>query len=235
MLPIFLLFMSLAQAAVEPFASYPKLVSANGRGVLVFNGANEGGSVIDQFSDRIYKQVDPDSDEVRDLLYDTYFAVDGQWLRSATHTQYVEATGIVHIERPFDGLGIVEYAWAPMGLAWPGMAQVLAVTNTGDSSRTLTVNSLHNYHVGSDNAGANNGNEAIWVQDGSIIEKGNLTGLGMRFDTTTPSANFTCDQAFNNVGNFDGRCGTATEPWSLSVMKKWLRHAAYAVTRRRAN
>jgi GH15 family glucan-1,4-alpha-glucosidase len=213
MLSLLISLLNPAVADVDAWASYPKLPSANGHGVVVLNEDNEGRTVLDQFSDRIYKRVSADSDPVRDLLYDTYFGIDGNWLRDASAVAYVPGTGILQINRRMEDLSITEYAWAPMGLEWPGFVQMLKISNTGEESRSLVVNTLHNVHVGSDVEGKAIGNESIWASYGQIIEKGAETGLGMRFDTRTPNASHTCDKAFETAGAFDGQCGTEAEPW----------------------
>ena len=213
MLFLLITLLNPAAADVDAWASYPKLPSANGHGVVVLNEDNEGGTVLDQFSDRIYKRSSADSGPVRDLLYDTYFGIDGSWLRRASAVAYVPGTGILQINRSMEGLAITEYAWAPMELDWPGFVQMLKITNTGEDSRSLVVNTLHNVHVGSNLDGKAVGNESIWATSTHIIETGADTGLGMRFDTRTPNASHTCDKAFETVGAFDGQCGTEAEPW----------------------
>ena len=218
MLPLLLNLLIPAHAAVEATASYGKLPTANGHGVLVLNEENDWGTVLDQFSDRIYKKVSQDADPVRDLLYDTYFGIDGSWLRYASAVDYIPGTGILQINRSSPDLAVIEYAWTPMALDWPGYVQLLKITNTGEENRNLVVNTLHNVHVGSDEDGDGkpNENESIWATGGQIIEKGAETGLGMRFDSRTPNASYTCDKAYDTVGSFDGQCGTEEVPWTLT-------------------
>jgi uncharacterized protein (TIGR03382 family) len=198
-------------AEVEPWASYPMLPSANGYGVVVLNEENAGGTMLDTFSDRIYKRVSADADPVRDLLYDTYFGIDGDWLTRASAADYIPGTGVIQINRSVEGLAVTEYAWTPMALQWPGYVQLLKVTNTGEESRNLVVNTLHNVHVGDFVDGKATGNELIWASYGQIIEKGAETGLGMRFDTRTPNASHTCKNVFESVGDFDGVCSTEAD------------------------
>jgi GH15 family glucan-1,4-alpha-glucosidase len=211
MLSLLISLLNPAVADVDAWASYPKLPSANGHGVVVLNEDNEGGTVLDQFSDRIYKRVSADSDPVRDLLYDTYFGIDGTWLRSASAVAYVPGTGVLQINRRMEDLSVTEYAWTPMALEWPGFVQMLKISNTGEESRTMVVNTLHNVHVGSNVDGKAIGNESIWASTGQIIEKGAETGLGMRFDTRTPNASHTCKDIFGSVGDFDGVCSTEAD------------------------
>ena len=58
MMTLPLLFLASALAA-SPGRSHNKIVSANGRGVLVFNGEDPANSVIDTFTDRVYQQETP--------------------------------------------------------------------------------------------------------------------------------------------------------------------------------
>jgi len=206
-----------AQAETIPFRSHSKLVSGNGHGVLVFNGEDEASAVIDRFSDRIYKQRAAGEDEVRDLLYDAYFGVDGMWLTENLGSGYQPTgSGMMSIKRRDDeSFLITEWAWTPMELDHPGYVHMLEIRNnaTEGEPKTLVVNSLHNVHVGSPIEGVLNGNEGIWSDGQNLVEIGGETGLGMWFQTNRDTSSYTCDQAFDTVGGFDGRCGTEMEPW----------------------
>ena len=80
--------------AAEPHASHPERVSANGYGVLVFDG-----QVASLFSDHLYEQYQPGQEPTRDLLYDGYFGIPGAWLTQADAVSLVPGTNIVKVER----------------------------------------------------------------------------------------------------------------------------------------
>ena len=90
---------------------------------------------------------------------------------------------------------------------------MLELENRTPEPKTMTVNSLHNVHVGHDVGGILNGGELIWSDGQNIVESGETTGLGMWFQTTRDTTSFTCDGAFADVGGFNGDCGTESEPW----------------------
>ena len=214
MMTLPLLFLASALAA-SPGRSHNKIVSANGRGVLVFNGEDPANSVIDTFTDRVYQQETPAAEPVRDLLYDAYFALDGEWLTANLGFGYhFPGSGVMSIVRRDDAaLRVSEWVWTPMDLGHPGYIQMLKIENLAEADKTVTVNSLHNVHLGDDVEGVMNGNEAIWSNGSDLVEVGTTTGLGMWFHTTTPTSSYTCDGAFANPSSYDGRCGTEEEPW----------------------
>ena len=203
--------------AASPGRSHNKIVSANGRGVLVFNGEDPTYSVIDTFTDRVYQQESPDSDPVRDLLYDAYFGLDGMWLTENLGFGYhFPGSGVMSIVRRDDAsMRVSEWAWTPMDLGHPGYIHMLKIENLAEADKTVTVNSLHNVHLGDEVGGSGlmNGNESIWSNGADLVEVGSTTGLGMWFHTTTDTSSYTCDGAFANVGAFDGRCGDEATPW----------------------
>ena len=215
---IFTLMFS-AQAETTPFRSHSKLVSANGRGVLVFDGENESNAVLNRFSDRIYKQKSAADDEVRDLLYDSYFGIDGVWLTQNLGSGYQPTgSGLMSIKRRDDeNFVITEWAWTPMELNHPGYAHMLEIRNkaTEGEPKTFVVNSLHNVNVGDwvEEREQFIGREQIWSDGQNLVEMGVETKLGMWFQTTRTTSSYTCDRAFESAGAFDGRCGTEVEPW----------------------
>ena len=204
--------LALALASTDPWTSYEKLVTANGRGVVVMNGSNDDGVVLDVFSDHLYQQYSADQDPVWDLLYDSYFALDGSWARSAESFDYRVGTGIVEVVRQSGELSATEVVFVPMDLAWPGYVQLLKLENTGSTERTVTVNSLNNHHLG--DGDAQTGNEQLWVDDGSVIEQGATTTLGVRIDPLVAADTWACASVFDSPGAFSGDCGSAGHPWS---------------------
>ena len=221
MLSLIICLLAPVNAQTSPARSHSKLVSANGQGVLVFDDATGTGSVIADFYDRVYQQENAASDPVRDLLYDTYFGIDGVWLTEQHGSGYhFPGSGVMSITRtdnelPIEAVPIkvTEWAWAPMGLDHPGYVHMLELENRTPEPKTMTVNSLHNVHVGHDVGGILNGGELIWSDGQNIVESGETTGLGMWFQTTRDTTSFTCDGAFADVGGFNGDCGTESEPW----------------------
>jgi len=233
-----LLLVLAAQADVDPHHSYDKLVSANGRSVVVLNGDNSNGPIIDVFSDHLYQQYDAGSEETRDLLYDSYFGLNGDahtgWLTAADDYGYEPGTGILTIDRSQGDLTLTEYVFSPLGLAVPGFVHVLQITPGGGEAVTLDAFSLHNFHLGQDNDGdgAHDDGEALWAEDRTLLsEWGSSTGLGMRYvplDTPTATG---CSDVWSTVGaggSLTNDCGDQSArsegddlvggyQWSLSV------------------
>ncbi len=227
MSPLPFLLVLAAQADVDPHHSYDKLVSANGRAVVVLNGDNANGPIIDVFSDHLYQQYQEGQDETRDLLYDSYFGLGwsgGQaWLTSANAFAYEQGTGILAIDRSQGDLNITEYVFAPLGVDVPGFVHLLRVENAGAAEPDLHVYSLHNFHLGqdSDGDGAHDDDEALWVDTDEngwavLSEQGASTGLGMRYLPLERPFRYGCQDvwaAVDDGGELDGNCGTASAPW----------------------
>jgi len=215
------------RADVDPHHSYDKLVSANGRSVVVLNGNNSSGPVLDVFSDHLYQQYAVGMEETRDLLYDSYFGLGwsgGQgWLTASDSYSYEHGTGILAIDRSQGDLAITEYVFSPLGLAVPAFVHLLRVESKGGAQPNLHAYSLHNFHLGQDDDGdgANDEGEAIWVQNDAsgaalLSEWGSSTGLGMRYVPISAPASYGCDQVWNTVGGgaeLDGSCGNEIGRW----------------------
>ena len=167
----------LAVAASVPHFSYPKMVTANGFGAVVF--ADE--RLSDAYP-HLYQEYSPGV-VTPDVLYDTYFGVvdeagAGGWLTDAEEYGYVPGTGILRVVRRWGDLEITEYDFAPMGLSHMGLAQVAEIRNVGTSaSGAVQVVSLHNWHVG--------GNEA--VESPSAVEL-RETGSDVSLTLLAPAA-----------------------------------------------
>ncbi len=138
-----------AQAAdVAPHTSYDQLVTANGYGAFVFRDDR----LADGFP-HLYQALDADT-STPDLLYDTYFgwtdgAGNGAWLTDTVDATYEVGTGILAVTRASGDVRLTEYAFAPMALGGPGLAQLLHVENTGTESLSARqVVLLSNWHVG---------------------------------------------------------------------------------------
>ncbi len=238
MLQLPLLLVLAVQADVDPHRSYDKLVSANGRAVVVLNGDNSNGPIIDVFSDHLYEAFEEGQEETRDLLYDSYFGMRGDaytgWLTHSSDFGYEQATGIMVIDRSQGDLTITEYVFSPLTLEVPGFVHLLQITPTGGSEVTLDTFSLHNFHLGqdSDGDGAHDDGEALWAEDGGLLsEWGSSSGLGMRYVPIDTPSTTGCSEVWTTVGaggTLAGDCGTQTSrlegddlvggyQWSLSV------------------
>lgn len=175
-----LLFVTTALGA-EPHFSYPKLVSANGYGVVVLNGGNDGGVVLDVFSDHLYQQYSEADEPTRDLLYDTYFGLraDGEsgWLTDADDYGMVTGTNIIEVDRSRSGLTLTEYAFPSMQDDSPALVHLLRVENSGADAMDADVFLLENFHVGD----STNENEAIQTEGEGLVIQGQNSNLTMHF------------------------------------------------------
>ncbi|MFT5584794.1 MAG: GH15 family glucan-1,4-alpha-glucosidase [Cognaticolwellia sp.] len=175
--PLVVLFTAPA-GAVEPHFSYPKLVSANGYGVAVFNAGHSSGALVDTFSDHLYQQYSPEDQPVRDLMYDSAFGLrvdgNGQWLNSATDYGMETGTGLMWADRSQGALAITEWVFVPMGMDAPVLVQILQVENTGSASVDLSLFSLHNLLVGD----SSNENEYIEQRGEGLYVAGQNSSLG---------------------------------------------------------
>ena len=222
MISLILCMLAPANAQTSPWRSHSKLVGANGQGVLIFNNDNNEAGVFDGFSSQVYHQENAAAEPVPDLLYDTYFGLDGVWLTEHHGSGYhFPGSGVMSVarmdaERPIADAPVLatEWAWVPIEMDHPGYVHMLELENRSTEAKTVTVSSLHNVHVGDalEGAGAGTGNEEIWSDGQDLVEFGS-SGIGMWFQTTRPTSSYTCDGTFHNVGAFDGRCGTEAEPW----------------------
>jgi MYXO-CTERM domain-containing protein len=236
LLSLLLVFAALAD--VDPHHSYDKLVSANGRSVVVLNGDNSNGPIIDVFSDHLYQQYDAGSEETRDLLYDSYFGMRGDahtgWLTASSAYGYEQGTGIITIDRSAGELTITEYVFAPLTLDVPAFVHLVQLTPTGGNEVALQLFSLHNFHLGqdSDGDGAHDDDEALWAEDGTVLsEWGSGSGLGMRYLPLDAPTTTGCSEVWSAVSggaDLSGDCGTQSArtegddlvggyQWSLSV------------------
>ncbi|MCB9759572.1 MAG: glycoside hydrolase family 15 protein [Alphaproteobacteria bacterium] len=183
-----------ALAQVEPHFSYPKLLSSNGYGVVIFNGGNAGGAVLDGFSDHLYKQLGPESPEVRDLLYDTYFGAridgDGGWLTSAEDARMITGTNVIEIERRYRTLRFTEVVFAPLDLERPGFVHLLRIENdTAATARDVSLFALMNHHLGST---SNEAEHIGLTEEGALVERGQDSDLWMHYVPLVPPTQTGC-------------------------------------------
>lgn len=154
-----------ATACDKAHRSFGWIVSANGHGALVVNldpaklpagddrdnhrymlfvhpyqtwGLNGGGQPVN----------------TRDVLYDTYMGLRidgvGTWLDGVPRdfVGYHGQDGIPHWVQTVDGLRVETFAYAPWQLARPAMVLMARVTNPGTTTRSVSIHSVHNWHVG---------------------------------------------------------------------------------------
>jgi MYXO-CTERM domain-containing protein len=210
------------QAAIDPHHSYDKLVSANGRAVVVLNGNNGNGPVLDVFSDHLYERYSEAQDETRDLLYDSYFGLHSDshsgWLTAASSYAYEHGTGILRIDRSQGDLAITEWVFAPLSLEVPAFVHLLELHNTGGTEQSVRAFSLHNFHVGTDTDGdgAHDDEESLWMEGEVLSERGSSSGLGMRIVPVVSPSGFGCADVWSTVGTsapLSSSCGSDSAPW----------------------
>lgn len=184
---MWLLLLAAAQAA-EPHTSYPKLVSANGFGAVIYTNDR-----LSDFYPHLYQEYSPGV-VTPEVLYDTYFGwADGSaggWWNSSVGASYVAGTNIVESRRQTADLSVTEYAFAPMSDDGVGLAQVLVVENTGSSTRAgFQIVSLHNWHVG--------GTENVASPDASHASE---AGSDVTVHLSAPGAtDASCADVYNRV------------------------------------
>ncbi len=176
--------------AVEPLNSTSTFVSANGFGVLVYDGDR-----IAQGWNHGYQAYDATS-ESSDLLYDTYFGYTdlggaGKWLFDPESVRVVDGTGVVEsVERAGD-LEFTQYAFMPMTHAAWGVVQVARVRNTSRtaSAAAFELTSLHNWKPG--------GTEVVVAVDHqAVVERGSSATL---FYWAPDAVEHTCDSVYDTV------------------------------------
>lgn len=202
------LLMGVVHADAQPHFSYPRLVSSNGHGVIVFTSdATENRGRLDVFGDHLYQQPSPAAEPTRNLLYDAYFGLrtggGSAWLNTvpAGFGAYHPQTGIITVDRSTGDLSITEYAFAPMDLDGPGYVQLLRVENVGSQTQDgLTVFSLHNAHMGTASSDG-----ALWVGEAlsatrtGITEQGVDTGLVMHSHALSAADAVGCSGVYDAV------------------------------------
>jgi GH15 family glucan-1,4-alpha-glucosidase len=142
-----MLAISLLLGAAAPHYSFPKVVTANGYGAVVFTD--------DRLSDaypHLYQEYSPGV-VTPEVLYDSYFGVTDRsgagWLTDTRDVSVEDGTGIVVVERAHPDFAVVERTFAPMGMDGFGLAQTIEVTNTGTTDLApFQVVALLNWHVG---------------------------------------------------------------------------------------
>ncbi len=188
--------------AAVPHFSYPKMVTANGYGAVIF--AN------DRLSDaypHLYQEYSPGV-VTPEVLYDSYFGVTdyagaGAWLTTEVGAKTEVGTGILAIERIYASLAITEYAFAPMSMEGFGLAQVARVVNTGSSpSPAFQLVALLNWHTG--------GEEGVTSASATEIDE---AGSDIVLSWEAPSAtDVSCASVYDAVlagARIGGGCNTS--------------------------
>jgi len=214
--------------SAEPHFSYPKLVTANGYGIAVFNGANDGGAVLDVFSDHLYQQYSAESAPTRDLLWDTYFGLRAEgtsgWLTEASDYGMVAGTNVLEIDRSRGSLVITEYAFASMQDDHPALVHLVRIENPTGEDLDVEAFALMNFHVGD----TSNENEVIQVEGEGLVEWGSGSGLTMHYSPLVTPTRSDCSPnnpwyAVNEGWDLDACAGGSGDDqvgafqWSLGV------------------
>lgn len=187
----------------EAHFSYPKLVTANGHGAVVWSG--------DRLADgypHLYQEYTP-GDVTPELLYDSYFGVVkdgvGTWLTGVEGLAYEPGTNVMTIDRGrLDGLSVTEHAFAPMSLDGFGLVQILVLRNDGSApSGPFQVVSLHNWHLGGTESAAS-------ASATDLSESGSDLALSY---ATLDSTDAVCQGAWDTVNagaEVGGGCSSTT-------------------------
>ena len=136
-------------SAAEPHRSTHFLPSANGRGSIAFDVSQNR---LAHFLEHPYRYPKAGV-QSRELMFDAYPGIRlngvGTWLTESkpTKVEYVEGTGIIHVERVLSGLRIDEYDFTPIGLADNAAFSVVQVTRLSGSG-SVDAYHLMNYHLG---------------------------------------------------------------------------------------
>ncbi|MDP2304947.1 MAG: hypothetical protein Q8P18_02855 [Pseudomonadota bacterium] len=213
-----MLTIALLLGAAAPHYSYPKLVTANGYGAVIF--------ADDRLADaypHLYQEYSPGV-VTPELLYDTYFGVTdldggGAWLTDAVSATTEDGTGILVVERTYGSLAITEYDFAPMSMGGFGLAQVARITNTGTSATSaFQMVTLLNWHTG--------GTESVGSASAQDVSE---TGADVSLTYRAPGAtDVSCGSVYDTVlagGRIGGGCNTSGEDvvpafgWSIPALE----------------
>ena len=127
-----------------------ELTSSNGHGAVGYNLASHK---ADALLEHLYRNWD-DGVYTRDVLYDSYLGIrtggTNAWLNTLTpvREEYLEQTGIIHVVHVVGSIQIDTYLYAPYELGRPALVLLGRVTNTGATSASASLYTIHNYHLG---------------------------------------------------------------------------------------
>ena len=178
LLALVFLLAAKAYPDAEPHASWGKLPISNGFSPTVYDLDADR---INTFFDHIYSDYDGATPST-DLCWDTYWGLNvggsSAWLGEMNEisVEFEEATGIIKVERSFEGLSVDEFYFSPFSFSGPILVMVASVTNTGDGPVAASLYSLHNFHTGTGAPEAGFISESIQWQDGQFVETGAATG-----------------------------------------------------------
>ncbi|MCA9522454.1 MAG: hypothetical protein KC609_15855 [Myxococcales bacterium] len=201
-----------AAAQVLPHKSFSKLVISNGYSSAIYDAEVRE---LSDFYDHLYRNRDKNTETV-DLLYDAYFGVriDGtfKWFPKMTtgtfqpvSLGYVEGTGIVQVTEMVGDLEFQRFFFSPLGYAGHAVAMVIRVTNkSSTTAHTLSLYSLHNFHVGT---GApfplSKPESASWdAPSGILLESGDDSQHQMLYKPLEAPTHYETINIFNR---FDGK------------------------------
>ncbi len=176
--------------AVEPFSSSQTHLSANGYGVLVYDGDR-----LSHGWNHVYQKLNSSATSL-DILYDTYFGYtdldgSGAWLLQPESVGTLGGTGIIVSAETRGDLEFTQYAFMPMTLdAW-GVVQVTRVRNTSstDNAPRFQLTSLHNWKPGS-------GETVATYASDEVVERGSSIALWYRAPDADENS---CEQVYTTV------------------------------------
>ena len=168
---LLVLLISIPSELLSMEKTHHYITSANGYSAIVYDEIQRR---INMFFPHIYKNYDYER-EVRNIAYDTYFGIligsKGFWLSERDEPflelGYIPRSGIIHTKRILEGLEVDEYFFAPMTLNASGMIMLIKIRALSDVN-TLSIFSLHNFHMGLTETGTDFKSEHI-IYDSSDI------------------------------------------------------------------
>lgn len=180
-------------------ASFGTLVSSNGHGAIGYNLAERK---ADTLLEHLYRNWDEGS-WTRDLLYDTFLGLrspaSSQWLNEITpiREEYLKQTGIINLLHRIEKLKVDTYIYAPWQLSRPALVLIGKVTNDGPATETISLYTLHNYHLGytsaQDPVNPDSRSERLRYlsQTGAYLETG-IGGMLLHYPLGGPASHHGC-------------------------------------------
>lgn len=206
-----------SEAATEPFRSMKALPSSNGHGAIAWDRTTQK---LNQFMEHPYRFPEAGK-ESRNFAYDSYPGIrvgsQAAWLNMlpATKVSYVGGTGIVRIERTFEGVLLAEYHFTPMGLPEKASVMLLEAKRVSGAN-PIDAYALFNYHLGAGSPLPNEKSEqALYVASRDAIYEWGPSGVAFAygsigassFHAMSPSNPFAALGAGQNLANNDTTAG----------------------------
>ncbi|MFO0666831.1 MAG: hypothetical protein U0174_22965 [Polyangiaceae bacterium] len=181
---------SSAHATTEPFRSMKALPSSNGYGAIAWDRATQK---VNQFMEHPYRYPAAGV-ESRNFAYDSYPGVrvgsQAAWLNTlpASKVSYVPGTGIIQVDRTYEGVALSEFHFAPMGLAEKASVMLLRATRVSGTA-PIDAYALFNFHLGagSPTPGAN-AEQALYVASRDAIYEWGPSGVAFAYGSIGASS-----------------------------------------------